>query len=47
MMLQPTRDAAKIIPHARLVEMLELPMFGFITAPEKVANELRSFLDVT
>ena len=46
MMLQPTRDAAKIIPNVRLVEMLDQPMFGFITAPAKVATEIRSFLDV-
>jgi len=46
MMLQPTRDAAKIIPNVKLVEMLDLPMFGFITAPARVAAELRRFFDV-
>ena len=46
MMLQPTRDAAKIIPNVKLVEMLDLPMFGFITAPAQVAAELRRFFDV-
>jgi pimeloyl-ACP methyl ester carboxylesterase len=46
MMTQPTRDAAKIIPNATLVEMLDLPMFGFITAPNQVAAEIRKFLDV-
>jgi pimeloyl-ACP methyl ester carboxylesterase len=45
MMTQPTRDAAKIIPQATLVEMLDLPMFGFIVAPDRVAAEIRKFLD--
>ncbi|MSO98802.1 MAG: alpha/beta hydrolase [Rhodospirillaceae bacterium] len=44
MMLQPTRDAAKIIPDVRMVELLDLPMFGFITAPDKVAAEVQKFL---
>jgi pimeloyl-ACP methyl ester carboxylesterase len=46
MMLQPTRDASKIIPNVKLIEMLDLPMFGFITAPDAVATQIRSFLDV-
>ncbi|MDX2222362.1 MAG: alpha/beta fold hydrolase [Rhodospirillaceae bacterium] len=45
MMTQPTRDAAKVIPGASLVEMLDLPMFGFIVAPDRVAVEIRAFLD--
>jgi len=44
MMLQPTRDAAAVIRNARLVEMLDLPMFGFITAPDRVADTIRNFL---
>jgi pimeloyl-ACP methyl ester carboxylesterase len=43
MMLQPTRDAAKIIPNVKLIEMLDLPMFGFVTDPTKVAAVLREF----
>jgi pimeloyl-ACP methyl ester carboxylesterase len=46
MMTQPTRDAASIIPNVKLVEMLDQPMFGFITAPAKVAAAMREFLDV-
>lgn len=45
MMAQPTRDAAKIIPNAKLVEMLDLPIFGFIVAPERVAKTITDFLD--
>ena len=44
-MTQPTRDAAKIIPNAKLVELLDLPIFGFIVAPERVAKTITAFLD--
>jgi len=44
-MLQPTREAATLIPGARLVEMLDLPIFGFIVAPQRVAATLREFFD--
>lgn len=44
-MTQPTRDAAKIIPGAKLIEMLDLPIFGFIVAPERVATTIKEFLD--
>ncbi|MBM3516240.1 MAG: alpha/beta hydrolase, partial [Alphaproteobacteria bacterium] len=45
MMTQPTRDAAKIMPTAKLVEMPDLPIFGFIVAPERVAKTITTFLD--
>ncbi len=45
-MTGPTRDAARLIPGARLVEMLDLPIFGFIVAPQRVAATIRDFLDV-
>ena len=44
-MTEPTREAAKLIPGARLVEMLDLPIFGFIVAPGRVAATIRGFLD--
>jgi len=44
-MTQPTRDAAKIIPGAKLIEMLDLPIFGFIVAPERVAATIKQFLN--
>lgn len=44
-MTEPTREAAKLIPGARLVEMLDLPIFGFIVAPDRVAATIRGFLD--
>jgi pimeloyl-ACP methyl ester carboxylesterase len=45
MMTQPTRDAAKIIPNVKLIELLELPLFGFIVDPPKVAKTITDFLD--
>lgn len=44
-MTEPTRAASRLIPDARLVEMLDLPIFGFIVAPGRVAQTLREFLD--
>ena len=44
-MTEPTRDAARLIPNSRLVEMLDLPIFGFIVAPDRVARAIREFLD--
>lgn len=44
-MTQPTRDAQQLIPGAKIIEMLDLPIFGFIAAPQRVANTIRDFLD--
>ncbi len=44
-MTEPTRAASRLIPGANLVEMLDLPIFGFIVAPARVAQTLRDFLD--
>lgn len=44
MMTEPTRAAAKLVPGSRLVEMLDLSMFGFIEAPARVAAEIAAFL---
>ncbi len=44
-MTQPTRDAAQLIPGAQLIEMLDLPIFGFIVAPARIAAAIRVFLD--
>ena len=45
-MTEPTRAASRLVPDARLLEMLDLPIFGFIVAPARVARALRDFLDV-
>jgi hypothetical protein len=44
-MTEPTRQAAKLIAQSRLVEMPDLPIFGFIVAPQRVAATMRQFLD--
>lgn len=44
-MTGPTRAAAALVPGARLVEMLDLPIFGFIVAPQRVGAALREFFD--
>lgn len=44
-MTQPTREAARLIPRSRLIEMLDLPIFGFIVNPPRVAAAIREFLD--
>ena len=44
-MTEPTREAARLVPGAHLVEMLDLPIFGFIVAPQRVAQAIRNFLD--
>ncbi len=44
-MTEPTRAASRLIPGAQLVEMLDLPIFGFIVAPARVAQAVRDFLD--
>jgi pimeloyl-ACP methyl ester carboxylesterase len=43
-MTEPTRQAARLVPDARLIEMLDLPIFGFIVAPARVAGAIRDFL---
>lgn len=45
LMTQQTRDAAKVLRRAETVEMPQLPIFGFMVAPEAVAQVLRTFLD--
>ena len=45
-MTEPTRAASRLIPGAQLVEMLDLPIFGFIVAPARVAQTLQDFLDI-
>jgi pimeloyl-ACP methyl ester carboxylesterase len=44
-MTEPTREAARLIPRSRLLEMLDLPIFGFIVDPPRVAAAIREFLD--
>jgi pimeloyl-ACP methyl ester carboxylesterase len=44
-MTEPTREAARLVPRGRLVEMLDLPIFGFIVDPPRVAAQIREFLD--
>lgn len=44
-MTGPTREAARLIPRSRLIEMLDLPIFGFIVDPPRVATAIREFLD--
>lgn len=43
-MTEPTRAAAKLVPGSRLIEMLDLPIFGFIVAPPRIAATIREFL---
>jgi pimeloyl-ACP methyl ester carboxylesterase len=43
-MTEPSRAAAKLLPRAELIEMLDLPIFGFIVAPQRVADAVRRFL---
>ncbi len=44
-MTEPTRQAAKIIPGANIVDMTDLPIFGFIANPVRVATTLINFFD--
>jgi hypothetical protein len=44
-MTEPTRAASRLIPGAQLMELLDLPIFGFIVAPGRVAQAMRDFLD--
>ncbi len=44
-MTEPTRNASRLIAGATLLEMLDLPIFGFIVAPTRVAQAMRNFLD--
>ncbi|MFO1425515.1 MAG: alpha/beta hydrolase [Steroidobacteraceae bacterium] len=44
-MTEPTRAASRLVAGARLVEMLDLPIFGFIVDPRRVAATLKSFFD--
>jgi pimeloyl-ACP methyl ester carboxylesterase len=43
--LQFPQMVRRLIPGVRLLEMLDLPIFGFIVAPTRVAQTLRDFLD--
>ena len=45
-MTEPTRQAKKLVDNAQLIEMLDLPIFGFIVAPDRVATVMRQFLDM-
>jgi pimeloyl-ACP methyl ester carboxylesterase len=44
-MTEPTRAAARLVRGAQLIEMLDLPIFGFIVDPPRVASAIRGFLD--
>jgi pimeloyl-ACP methyl ester carboxylesterase len=43
-MTEPTREAKKLVAGAQLALMLDLPIFGFIVAPQRVAAVMREFL---
>jgi pimeloyl-ACP methyl ester carboxylesterase len=43
-MTAPTREASRLIRGSRLVEMTDLPIFGFIVDPVRVARTMREFL---
>jgi pimeloyl-ACP methyl ester carboxylesterase len=43
-MTAPTREAPRLIRGSRLVEMTDLPFFGFIVYRARVARTMREFL---